>query len=105
MPSDRPRRAAPHGAARRAARRRGLEQLVPGSKRRERQAEDLAAERARAQQQQRGDQQTMSFDEARKSQQVAKNQEELLKQADELQQTLEALEDAARRGEEPDTAL
>ena len=47
----------------------------------------------------------MGFDEARTAQQVARNQEELLKQADQLRETLEALEDAARRGEEPDTPL
>ena len=88
-----------------AAAQQRLDSMVAASRRLERQAEDLAAERARAQQQQRGDQQTMGFDEARKSQQVAKNQEELLRQADELRETLEALEDAARRGEEPDTAL
>jgi len=82
-----------------------LDSMVAASRRLERQAEDLAAERARVQQQNRGDQQSMGFDEARKAQQVARNQEELLKQADELRETLEALEDAARRGEEPDTAL
>jgi hypothetical protein len=87
-----------------AAAQQRLDSMVAASRRLERQAEDLAAERARAQQQ-RGDQQAMGFDEARKSQQVAKNQEELLRQADELRETLDALEDAARRGEQPDTAL
>ena len=87
-----------------AAAQQRLDSMVAASRRLERQAEDLAAERARAQQQ-RGDQQAMGFDEARKSQQVARNQEELLKQADELRATLDALEEAARRGEEPDTAL
>ena len=88
-----------------AAAQQRLDSMVSASRRLERQAEDLAAERARQQQQNRGDTPSMGFDEARKSQQVARNQEELLKQADELQETLEALEDAARRGEEPDTAL
>jgi hypothetical protein len=87
-----------------AAAQQRLDSMVAASRRLERQAEDLAAERAR-QQQNRGDTPAMGFEEARKSQQVARNQEELLKQADELRETLEALEDAARRGEEPDTAL
>lgn len=82
---------------------RRMDSLVAASRRLERQAEDLAQERAR--QQNKGDQQSMGFDEARRSQQVAKSQEELLRQADELRETLDALEDAARRGEQPDTAL
>jgi hypothetical protein len=36
---------------------------------------------------------------------VARSQEELLRQADQLRETLEAMEEAARRGEEADTAL
>jgi len=85
--------------------RQRLDSLVASSRRLERQAEDLAQERARQQQQNRGDQQSMGFDEARRSQQVARSQEELLRQADQLRETLDALEEAARRGEEPDTAL
>lgn len=85
--------------------RRQLDSLVAASRRLERQAEDLAQERARPQGQPRGDQQSLGFDEVRRSEAVAKSQEDLLQRAEEMRETLEALEEAARRGEQPDTAL
>jgi hypothetical protein len=102
VPNEADQRQAQRQAAAQA--RQQLDSLVAASRRLERQSEDLASERTRAEGQGR-DQQALGFEEARRAEAVARNQDELLRQADELRETLEAMEEAARRGEEADTAL
>jgi hypothetical protein len=96
-------RAARRETAREA--RRQLDSLVEAGRRLERNTEDLGRQRIRATGQAGGEQQRMSFDEARRAEETARSQEELLREAEALRETLEALEEAARRGETADTAL
>jgi hypothetical protein len=83
--------------------RQRLDSLVAASRRLERQTEDLASERARSGDAARDP--SLGFEEARRSETVARSQEELLREAEDLQRTLDALKDAAERGESPDSAL
>jgi hypothetical protein len=85
-----------------AATRQQLDSLVAASRRLERQAVDLAAERARPQGRGQG---TLGFEEARRSEAVAKGQEDVLAQAEEIQEALRELEEAAERGALGDTAF
>jgi len=102
VPTSADQRSAQREASRDAARR--LDSLVASSRQLERQTEDLARERQRATEASRGDP-SLAFEDAKRSEAVARTQEELIRQAEELRQTLDALEQAAQRGEAPDSAL
>lgn len=99
---------AEHRQARREATRearRQLDSLVAAGRRLERQTEDLARAPARPSDRRGSPESGMGFDEAQRAEAAARSQENLLREAESLQRTLEALEEAARRGEAGDSAL
>ncbi|HEX9164981.1 MAG TPA: DUF4175 family protein [Gemmatimonadales bacterium] len=81
-----------------------LDSLTMEARRLERQTEDLARQRIRTGESARGEP-AMGFEEARRAEAVASSQEEAIRNAEALQETLEALQEAAERGAAPDSAL
>lgn len=81
-----------------------LDSLAAEARRLERQTEDLARQRSRTGETARGEP-AMGFEEVRRAEAVARSQEEAIRDAEALQETLEALQEAAERGATPDSSL
>jgi hypothetical protein len=81
-----------------------LDSLAAEARRLERQTEDLARQRSRTGESARSEA-AMGFEEVRRAEAVARSQDEAIKNAEALQETLEALQEAAERGATPDSSL
>jgi hypothetical protein len=81
-----------------------LDSLAVAAGQLQRQAEDLANQRTRTGETGRGEP-AMGFEDVRRAEAVASSQEEMIRDAEALQETLEALQEAAERGATPDSAL
>jgi hypothetical protein len=81
-----------------------LDSIAEGSRRLERQTEDLARERARSGRTGERNEESLSFERSKRAEAVAKGQQELFKQAEELKQSLEALRKSAEAAGVGDSA-
>ena len=81
-----------------------LDSIAAGSRRLERQTEDLARERSRADAGGRRNEESLSFERSKRAEAVAKGQQELFRQAEELKRSLEALRQSAQAAGVGDSA-
>jgi hypothetical protein len=81
-----------------------LDSIAAGSRRLERQTEDLARERPRAGSTGDRGEESLSFERSKRAEAVAKGQQELFRQAEELKQSLEALRQSAEAAGVGDSA-
>jgi hypothetical protein len=81
-----------------------LDSIAAGSRRLERQTEDLARERPRAGSTGDRGEESLSFERSKRAEAVAKGQQELLRQAEELKRSLEALRQSAEAAGVGDSA-
>jgi hypothetical protein len=81
-----------------------LDSIASASRRLERQTEDLARERPRTGSPGERDEESLSFERAKRAEAVAKGQQELFRQAEELKQSLEALRRSAEAAGVGDSA-
>ncbi|HUQ14442.1 MAG TPA: DUF4175 family protein [Gemmatimonadales bacterium] len=81
-----------------------LDSIAAGSRRLERQTEDLARERPRAGSTGERGEESLSFERSKRAEAVAKGQQELFRQAEELKQSLEALRQSAEAAGVGDSA-
>ncbi len=81
-----------------------LDSLAAGSRSLERQTEDLARERPRAQGAGGRSEETLSFEQSKRAEGVAKSQQELVRQAEELQKSLDAVRRSAEAAGLTDSA-
>ena len=82
----------------------GLDSIAEGSRRLERQTEDLAQERPRAGSQSERGEESLTFEQSKRAEAVAKGQQELFRQAEELKRSLEALKQSAEAAGVGDSA-
>lgn len=81
-----------------------LDSIAAGSRRLERQTEDLARERPRAGSTGERSDESLSFERSKRAEAVAKGQQELFRQAEELKRSLEALRESAKAAGVGDSA-
>jgi hypothetical protein len=81
-----------------------LDSIAAGSRRLERQTEDLARERPRAGSTGERGEESLSFERSKRAEAVAKGQQELFRRAEELKQSLEALRQSAEAAGVGDSA-
>ena len=81
-----------------------LDSIAAGSRRLERQTEDLARERPRPGSSGERGEESLSFERSKRAEAVAKGQQELFRQAEELKQSLEALRQSAEAAGVGDSA-